>query len=117
MKSSEIKDFIISSLDADADPQDVSSILQSEGVNYDFRNDFTDAVLEKIFPVALRITREIEFARYLVFAFRSIAISGIAAIIVLLISIYLRDGSISLNSFVGLRDNYDESIICLLTGN
>jgi hypothetical protein len=27
------------------------------------------------------------------------------------------DGSLSLNSFLGLSDNYDESIVCLLTGN
>jgi hypothetical protein len=50
------------------------------------------------------------------FAFRSIAISGVAAISVLMISIFLMEGSISIDSFLGLRDNYDESIICLLTG-
>jgi hypothetical protein len=116
MNRSEIKELIISSLEADADPQDVSSKLEKEGISYDFKNDFTDAVLEKIFPAAVIITREIEFARYMVFGFRSIAISGIAAIIVLLISIFLREGSISFDSFLGLRNNYDESIICLLTG-
>jgi hypothetical protein len=117
MNRSEIKEFIISSLETDADSQDVSSILEKEGVSYDFKNGFTEAILERIFPVAVSMTREIEFVRYLVFAFRSIAISGIAAIILLLISIYLREGSISFNAFLGLRDNYDESIVCLLTGN
>ena len=117
MNRSEIKKLIISSLEADADPCYASSKLEKEGLTYDFKNTFTDAVLDKIFPAALAISREIEFARYLVFAFRSIAISGIAAIILLLISIYLREGSISVNSFLGLRDNYDESIVCLLTGN
>ena len=117
MNRSEIKELIISSFEADADPQDVSLKLEKEGVSYDFKKEFTDAVLNKIFPVALTINREIEFVRYMVFAFRSIAISGIAAIILLLISIYLREGSISINSFLGLRDNYDESIVCLLTGN
>jgi hypothetical protein len=117
MNRSEIKELIISSLEADADPQDFSSKLEREGVHYDFKNEFTDAVLDKILPAVLRINREIEFARYLFFAFRSIAISGIAAIILLLISIFLREGSISFDSFLGLRDNYDESIVCLLTGN
>jgi hypothetical protein len=117
MNRSEIKEFLISSLEADTDPRDASLRLEKEGVSYDFKDNFTDAVLERIFPAALRMNREIEFARYLVFAFRSIAISGIAAIILLLISIYLREGSISFDAFLGLRDNYDESIVCLLTGN
>ncbi len=116
MNRSEVKELIIRSLNSDEDPLDVSSKLVKEGVSYDFRNDFTDAVLNKIFPVAGVISREIEFARYMVFAFRSIALSGLAAIIVLLISIYLREGSISFNAFLGLRDNYDETIVCLLTG-
>ena len=64
----------------------------------------------------LIVKQEIEFVRNMNFAFRSIAISGVAAIIVLMISIFLMEGSISIDSFLGLRDNYDESIICLLTG-
>lgn len=117
MNRSEIKDFLISSLNAEADPRDLPSKLGNEGISYDFKNNFTDTVLARIFPVALKVSGEIEFARYLFFAFRSIAISGIAAIIVLLLSILIREGSISLNAILGLRDNYDESIVCLLTGN
>jgi hypothetical protein len=50
-------------------------------------------------------------------AFYRVAITGIAAIVVLLISIFIMEGSFSFNSFLGLKDNYSESIICLLTGN
>ncbi len=117
MNRFEFKEFLISALDPGADSQDISSKLDSEGVSYDFKHDFTDAILARIVPAALKVTREIEYAKYMVFAFRSIAISGIAAIIVLLISIFIREGSISLNSILGLRDNWDESIVYLLTGN
>jgi hypothetical protein len=116
MKPAEIKELIISSLDSDADTRDFSSRLEDEGVSYDFGQDFRDAVLSRILPAGLMIKREIEFVRNMNFAFRSIAISGVAAIIVLIISIFLMEGSISIDSFLGLRDNYDESIICLLTG-
>jgi len=116
MKPSEIRDLLINSLDPDTDPKDVSSILENEGVSYDFSQSFSDTVLNKIFRTTLKVNREIEFARYMYSAFKSIAISGVAAIIVLLISIFLMEGSISFNSLVGLKDNYDESIICLLTG-
>jgi hypothetical protein len=46
-----------------------------------------------------------------------VALTGVAAIVILLISIFFVEGSISLNSLLGIGDTYDESIICLLTGN
>jgi hypothetical protein len=49
--------------------------------------------------------------------FYRIALTGVAAIAILLISIFLMEGSLSFNSFLGLSDNYSESIVCLLTGN
>jgi hypothetical protein len=116
MKPEEIRELIISSLDSMADTEDVPSKLEQEGVSYDFSMDFGDAVINRIFPVALNLKREIEFMRNMNFAFKSIAISGAAAIVILMISIFLMEGSVSIDSFLGLRDNYDESIICLLTG-
>jgi hypothetical protein len=117
MKRAEIKELLISSLDYDADTRDVSRKLENEGVSYDFSKGFTDAILNQIFSSGSKVKKEIEFVRNMNFAFKSIAISGAAAIIVLMISIFLMEGSISIDSFLGLKDNYDESIICLLTGN
>ncbi len=116
MKPAEIKELILSSLDAESVSEDVYSGLEKEGVSYDFGKGFRDAVLNRIFPVAVKVKQEIEFIRNMNFAFRSVAISGVAAIIVLVISIFLMEGSFTINSFLGLKDNYDESIICLLTG-
>ena len=116
MKPSEIKELIIASLAADSDPSDYASRLESEGVSFDFDKGFRDTVLDRLFPLALKAKRDIDFVRNMNFAFKSIAISGVAAIILLMISIFLMDGSISFDSFLGLRDNYDESIVCLLTG-
>ena len=116
MNPSEIKELIITSLSADSDPAAYASKLEHEGVSYDFDKGFSDAVLDRLFPLALKMKGEIDFVRNMNFAFKSIAISGVAAIVLLLISIFLIDGSISFDSFLGLRDNYDESIVCLLTG-
>ena len=117
MNPSEIKNLIISSLDADADCNEVSLRLEEEGVTYDFSKSFGDKILNKLFSAGLTINREIEFVRSMNFAFYRIALTGVAAIVVLLISIFLMEGSLSFNSFLGLSDSYDESIICLLTGN
>ena len=116
MNPSEIKELIISSLHSDTDPGDVSSKLEQDGVIYDFGKGFSKSVIDRIFPVALKVKQEIEFVRNMNSAFKRIAISGVAAIVVLLISIFIMEGSISINSFLGLKDNYDESIVCLLTG-
>jgi hypothetical protein len=116
MKSSEVRNLIIRSLDADTESMDASTKLELEGVSYDFDKGFTNAVLARIFQAGSKVKHEIDFVRNMNLAFKAIALSGIAAIIVLMISIFLMEGSISIDSFLGLRDNYDESIICLLTG-
>jgi hypothetical protein len=116
MNTDEIKKLMISSLNKDADAAEVSGRLEDEGIAYDFSPDFKDRVLSKIFSAGLSLNREIEFVKYMNFAFYRIAITGVAAIVILLISIFIMEGSLSLNSFLGLSDNYDESIVCLLTG-
>lgn len=117
MKTSEIKRLVISSLNSNEDAKEVSLKLEKEGISYDFGNGFSDRILDKLFSAASAINPEVEFVKSMNFAFSRIALTGIAAIVVLLISIFLMDGSISFNSFLGLSDSYDESIVCLLTGN
>ena len=117
MNASEIKKLIISSLNTDTDPVDVSRRLEEEGVTYNFSNNFGDKVLNKLFSAGITVNREVEFVKYMNFAFYRIALTGVAAIVILLISIFFMEGSLSLNSFLGISNNYDESIVCLLTGN
>jgi hypothetical protein len=117
MERSEIKKQIISSLDADSAPRDITGQLEDIGISFDFSEAFTGKIIEKISITGLVVNREMEFIRNLSSAFYRIALTGVAAIVILLISIYLMEGSISMNSFLGLGDTYDESIICLLTGN
>jgi hypothetical protein len=117
MNSSEIKRLLISSVNTDADAAEVASGLEREGISYDFSKDFADKVLDRIFDTKVNIAREVDFIRSLNFAFYRIALTGVAAIVVLLISIFLMEGSLSFNSFLGLSDSYDETIVSLLTGN
>ena len=116
MNSSELKDFLITSLNSDSDPLETSVRLQKEGLSYDFSNNFSEKILDKLFIPGIKVARENEFIKSLNLAFSRIALTGVAAIVVMLISIFLMEGSISFNSFLGLNDSYDESIISLLTG-
>jgi hypothetical protein len=117
MNSSEIKNLIIGSLGKEAETSDISTLLEKKGVSFDFSRNFGDKVIDKLFSASIKVNRELEFLRSLNFVFYRIALTGVAAIIVLMISIFLMEGSLSFNSFLGLGNNYDETIVSLLTGN
>jgi hypothetical protein len=117
MKAPEIKKLIIDSLEKETEASEFSSLLEKNGVDYDFSRNFSDKVIDKLFSTGVTLNREVEFLRSLNYVFYRIALTGVAAIIVLMISIFLMEGSLSFNSFLGLGDNYDETIVSLLTGN
>jgi len=116
MKRDKIKELIINSLSADHDSGNSVRELEEAGVNYSFKEGFRDKVIDRIFNASVTVNREIEFARSMDSVFFRIALSGVAAIVILLITIFLKEGSFSLNTFLGLSDSYDESIVYLLTG-
>ena len=116
MRSSEIKRQIISSLEDRSDNADITSELQ-KSLALDFRDGFEERVLGKIFSEGAVINRQFEFDRSLNLAFYRIAISAVAAIVLLMLSTFLTEGSLSFDTLLGLGDGYSESIVCLLTGN
>lgn len=117
MDSTDIKELIIKSLNSGADSTEAARKLNEMSLSFDFSNGFSDRIIQRISVPVKKLTREMEFVKYLNFAFYRIALTGVAAIIVLMISIFLMEGSLSLNAFLGLTDSYDESIVYLLTGN
>lgn len=117
MRTTDFKKLIIESLNTNSDSEEIAGKLEEEGVSFNFKKGFNDKVIDKIFSASLTVTREIEFVKSMNYVFYRIALTGIAAIIILFISIYLMEGSVSINSFLGLGDTNDESIVCLLTGN
>jgi hypothetical protein len=116
MKREEIKNLVITSLDAESSAREIADTLDREGVTYDFSSGFTGKVIDKIFSASVTVNQEIEFVRSMNYAFKRIALTGIAAIILLMLSIFIMNGSFSLNSIFGLGNNYDETIVCMLTG-
>ena len=117
MKASEIKKLIISSLHSDTDTTELPGRLEEAGISFDFKEGFGEKILSKVFSAGIAVNKEVEFLKSMTFAFNRIAITVVAAIILLLLSIFLMEGSISFNSFLGLSNSYDESIVFMLTGN
>ncbi len=117
MKPLEIKKLIIDSLNVDLSTADFSEKLETEGVDYDFSESFEEEVLNNIFGEKSYSIRDSEFVSNLSLLVSRVAITGIAAIIILLISIFITEGgSFSINSLVGLGDVYNEGLIYLLGG-
>ncbi len=117
MKVTDFKELLIRSLDLESDPEIMSGKIEEAGATFRFSDGFLDKVLEKVYASGSAVVHEVEFVRNLNSVFYRIALSGAAAIVILLISIFMIQGSFSLDSFLGLGNGYDESIICLLTGN
>jgi len=117
MKVTDFKELLIRSLDLESDPEIMSGKIGEAGATFRFSDGFRDKVLEKVYASGSAVVREVEFVRNLNSVFYRIALSGAAAIVILLISIFMIQGSFSFDSFLGLGNGYDESIICLLTGN
>jgi hypothetical protein len=117
MKAEEIKTLLLNSLSNEVQLEHQKQKLEEAGVIYSFSYGFTERVLERVFTVSESVYRKVDFTRYLNLTFYRIALTGAAAIVILLVSVYLMQGSLSFNSLLGLGDNYDESIICLLTQN
>ncbi|MFN8241913.1 MAG: hypothetical protein U0X39_14330 [Bacteroidales bacterium] len=116
MKSNKIKELILKASVANADENQRENLAEA-GIDFRFSNDFTSLVLDKIFNKTSVVRQEVEFTRSFNLAFYRIALTGVAAIVILLISIFLNEGTISFNSFVGLGNGFDEGIVYLLTGN
>jgi hypothetical protein len=116
METSDIKKLIINSLNPDADNAGIPDQLEKEGISYNFSDGFREKVMNRVFTAGYKVSQQVEIVKYMNFAFYRIALTGVAAIVILLISIFLKEGSLSFNSLLGMSDNYNESIVCLLTG-
>jgi hypothetical protein len=117
MKAEEIKKILLDSLTKEEPLENNYLKLEEAGVSYSFGYGFTEKVLVRLFMAKENLNYKVEFTRFMNLAFYRIALTGAAAIVILLISMYLMQGSLSFNSLLGIGDNYDESIICLLTKN
>jgi hypothetical protein len=117
MKIQDLKELLIRSLDKESDTEESSGEIEEAGVTFRFSKGFVDKVLDRIYSTGDAVVREVDFVRNLNLVFYRIALTGVAAIVILLISIFIIQGSLSLDSFLGLGNTHDESILCLLTGN
>jgi hypothetical protein len=117
MKVSDLKELLIRSLDKEDEAETTASKLEGAGVTFRFSEGFREKILDRVYSSGSSLVHEIEFVRDLNHVLYRIAVAGVAAIVVLLVTLSIVQGSFSFNSFLGIGNSYDESIFCLLTGN
>jgi len=81
---------------------------------YRFKPFFESRVMNRIHKLRNGKIIEFDFAKNLFFVFKRVAISGITAILILLISIYISEGSFSLDAFTGVESFSDDNLISYL---
>ncbi|OWY17188.1 hypothetical protein C7N43_28940 [Sphingobacteriales bacterium UPWRP_1] len=80
------------------------------GQQYHFASGFEDRLMETINQLQTKGGREVDFGTALSIAFRRIALSGVAAILVLLFVTYLNHHSLSLNAITGIENLNPEDV-------
>jgi len=90
-------------------------VLSTLRASYKFSPGFTERVVDAIAAVQHDFYND--FALRLSSLLTKVVVTGVAATIILAISVFLSGGEISLDSLLGFTNATDESIICLLTGN
>ncbi len=125
-----LKDLLIRSLDDEALTQEEQQLLNNalatnenlvlekqnlekmrqvlSGYSPRFSQGFSGRILENVFADSAE-------SNNLYFLFKRFALSGVAAIIILLVSVYLTDGSFSLNALLGLSDLTTDNLLLALS--
>ena len=84
-----------------------------KAASFRFKPGFSNRVLEKIREEGNRVI-EMDVPSQLFSLFRKVAITGVAAIIILLLSIYLTSGSLNKSSVLGVDSFSDDNLVSYL---
>jgi len=92
--------------------QTMRKIIASK--QYSFNHGFKNRVMARIEEEKRPLILKSDFNRTLFSVFKRVALTGVAAIIILLLSIYLSDDSFSFNSFTGGDPYSDDNLVSYL---
>ncbi len=114
MKPDDIKELLLRSV-TDELTDEERSILDGVALpGYEFKPDFRSKVMNVVGKAGMRIMTGREKLRSFDTAFLRIAITGVAAIVILALTLLLDQGSLSYDTLLGIDNNMDDSLISLL---
>jgi negative regulator of sigma E activity len=109
-----LKELVLKVLTTDLNEEE-QELLKREAVPvYSFSNGFKDSVMDRISKGSVSLVLRPDFLRSLNEIFRRVAFTGVAAIIVLIVIMFVSQGSISYDTLLGIDATIDDPLISLL---
>lgn len=109
-----LKELVLKSLTGELDEKE-RELLKKEVIPvYSFSNRFRDNVMDRISEKAVFLLFRPDFLTSFNESFRRVAFAGVAAIIVLMVIMFISQGSISYDTLLGIDATVDDSLISLL---
>jgi len=114
MKPEEIKNLLLRSL-TDEISENERLILEREALtDHKFSAGFRERLMSKIVAGKLIISSRRDMLRSFDRIFVRIALTGVAAILLLALSIFISQGSLSYDALLGIDDHVDDALLSLL---
>ena len=114
MNNEELKKLMLRSLTDDLSEKERAIIEKDVVPELQFSNGFRGLLMDKITSGSVVLLNGMDFLRTFDLLFRRIAITGVAAIILLALTVFISEGSFSYDTILGLDSTVDEGLISLL---
>ena len=112
-----MREMLLRSLTEDIDDRE-RSLIESEALPaYSFSNGFGERVMRRIGSSSLPVFMRPDFLRSFDLGFRRVALTGVAAIVIMVITMLVTQGSLSYDTLLGIDNQIDDSLISLLVDN
>lgn len=114
MGKHDLKDLVIRSLTEEITDGERTLIEKEVLQDYSFKSDFRDRVIDRIEDKSLFSNVESDFFRSFNSLFTKVALTGMIAILLLIVSLAVSQGSLSYDTLLGMDATIDEGLISLL---
>ena len=114
MKKEELKDLLLKSLSEEVSDNERAMLEKHALPDYKFSPSFSDRVMSSIASGGLVLPGGRDLFAGWSNTFLRVALTGAAAIIVLAVSLFLTQGSLSYDTLLGLDTTVDEGLVSLL---
>ncbi len=114
MKTGKLKDLLFRSLTSDLETDDRRVMEKELITDFRFREGFRERVMSQIISGKVPVNGKREIIRSFDTVFLRVAISGAAAIIILMFSLLISQGSLSYDTLLGIDNRVDDVLVSLL---
>lgn len=114
MKKDDVKELLLRSITDDISKEERVILQDNVLPDYKFSTEFNNKVMRQVSGLKISSLRRHDIIAGMDNAFLKIALTGAAAIILLAVSLFVSQGSLSYDTLLGLDTSVDEGLISLL---